>query len=268
MGLAQAEIANGSIPAWAGETGGDSRHNPRKKVYPRVGGGNRLVVERVHRNQGLSPRGRGKQAVGGRRALGAGSIPAWAGETIGHYSRDDAGRVYPRVGGGNDAIRPPAEPGNGLSPRGRGKHRGRWYATGLSRSIPAWAGETLALIAGVAVVAVYPRVGGGNAMAGLHTSAVAGLSPRGRGKPVPPAVYPPRNRSIPAWAGETVVGKLGGGPAGVYPRVGGGNGGQPFYIIHRHGLSPRGRGKPRSRKMAVKVVRSIPAWAGETRNGR
>ena len=51
-------------------------------------------------------------------------------------------RVYPRVGGGNEYLVDLGCEGEGLSPRGRGKHpppgrgwRGEW-------SIPAWAGET------------------------------------------------------------------------------------------------------------------------------
>ena len=92
-----------------------------------------------------------------------------------------------------------------------------------------------------------------------------GLSPRGRGKQVSRAAVRSARRSIPAWAGETArrlaVKRM---PA-VYPRVGGGNA-QPFpFHSGGHGLSPRGRGKPRLCQQAHQQPRSIPAWAGETK---
>ena len=50
----------GSIPAWAGETHGDSVSASNGKVYPRVGGGNFIAAIGVEGVEGLSPRGRGK----------------------------------------------------------------------------------------------------------------------------------------------------------------------------------------------------------------
>ena len=70
----------------------------------------------------------------------------------------------------------------GLSPRGRGKRERLLQRAAAEGSIPAWAGETLSIGAGLAGMAVYPRVGGGNICAisgGVNTK---GLSPRGRGK--------------------------------------------------------------------------------------
>ena len=46
--------------------------------------------------------------------------------------------------------------------------------------------------------------------------------------------------------------------------MGGGNRGHPSFLSPCTGLSPRGRGKLRSRAAAVGSRRSIPAWAGET----
>ena len=53
-------------------------------------------------------------------------------------------------------------------------------------------------------------------------------------------------------------------PAGVYPRVGGGNIEPPAQFPLTLGLSPRGRGKRRVRRGNVIPRGSIPAWAGET----
>ena len=110
------------------------------------------------------------------------SIPAWAGET----RRDDLGRpatrVYPRVGGGNDHQPQPDYPGDGLSPRGRGKPAATTAVTARIRSIPAWAGETASSTAPIPANGVYPRVGGGNILARNREIVHRGLSPRGRGK--------------------------------------------------------------------------------------
>ena len=72
------------------------------RVYPRVGGGNNIPDGVDNAVTGLSPRGRGKPPVAQRIAVGARSIPAWAGETPRACIRSRQGRVYPRVGGGND----------------------------------------------------------------------------------------------------------------------------------------------------------------------
>ena len=93
-----------------------------------------------------------------------------------------------------------------------------------------------------------------------------------------------RQRSIPAWAGETWTKGLVSAAPRVYPRVGGGNpkigitycgprvyprvGGGNTDALRPHtisaGLSPRGRGKPGGFAAGVVNVGSIPAWAGET----
>ena len=73
------------------------------------------------------------------------------------------------------------------------------------RSIPAWAGETSLPRIPAHITAVYPRVGGGNRIPIADKAAAEGLSPRGRGKPSATAGVTAMARSIPAWAGETVV---------------------------------------------------------------
>ena len=217
-----------SIPAWAGETMYYKGISQSSRVYPRVGGGNGFPGPAAGSPPGLSPRGRGKQRPLRPGRLRRGSIPAWAGETPnGRPPHDAAFPVYPRVGGGNLSVQRPVLPGRslarvyprvgggnrldyrsrhlsgGLSPRGRGK---RFTATNdciPGGSIPAWAGETEPYPQLAGHKRVYPRVGGGNAVGLFVLPTIAGLSPRGRGKPgrlKPPC--PPR-RSIPAWAGET-----------------------------------------------------------------
>ena len=58
-----APIRARSIPAWAGETEVGHRLTIAKEVYPRVGGGNEAYECTQLHPGGLSPRGRGKQAL-------------------------------------------------------------------------------------------------------------------------------------------------------------------------------------------------------------
>ena len=258
----------GSIPAWAGETAGYRSDDILRAVYPRVGGGNRWTVGYAPGNGGLSPRGRGKRRSFCALPRPGRSIPAWAGETEpGRPGLGEKG-VYPRVGGGNLRMVLLAGIGPGLSPRGRGKRRGRSWRSALRGSIPAWAGETRPERSGTGGRRVYPRVGGGNSMAAARSSSERGLSPRGRGKRTNRRRSPVALRSIPAWAGETFFPCSARQGKEVYPRVGGGNGGGTALSGGTGGLSPRGRGKPADIPAAGRRRRSIPAWAGETPGNR
>ena len=91
-----------------------------------------------------------------------------------------------------------------------------------------------------------------------------GLSPRGRGKPHRDDLLGWGLRSIPAWAGETLTAGFCANSPEVYPRVGGGNGCALPATWAIGGLSPRGRGKLAITIASHLLVRSIPAWAGET----
>ena len=253
-----------SIPAWAGETTAPTAHPGQPAVYPRVGGGNYISKAVACTADGLSPRGRGKPNpadVGG--GLG-GSIPAWAGETLGCPDGIGLRQVYPRVGGGNLQGQMALAFPFGLSPRGRGKPSWHSNSSSSSGSIPAWAGETKSSRPTWILFRVYPRVGGGNFFRIVNTFFNHGLSPRGRGKPPSAAVPLPAAWSIPAWAGETGVDRLAECHFPVYPRVGGGNAAIAILRPLGVGLSPRGRGKPAADRPVRHFRRSIPAWAGET----
>ena len=192
------------------------------------------------------------------------SIPAWAGETGTCPERHMSTGVYPRVGGGNRETSEVSLEWGGLSPRGRGKLTLEVDAAEADRSIPAWAGETRRLHACPKHDGVYPRVGGGNGKRYAAAWTSEGLSPRGRGKQDVVARDNRHPRSIPAWAGETRLGRLGIEAGAVYPRVGGGNCRIPDCAKCARGLSPRGRGKLPVREELEFELRSIPAWAGET----
>ena len=110
-------------------------------------------------------------------------------------------------------------------------------------------------------------MGGGNKESRSSAVRINGLSPRGRGKHYLPTGGVIGIGSIPAWAGETLAQPALGSHIVVYPRVGGGNCAGPGTPLTAKGLSPRGRGKLRLTFLINAIIRSIPAWAGETCGG-
>ena len=110
----------GSIPASAGEPIPGSPSRSRSRVYPRECGGTESELAGAGRGGGLSPRVRGNHGHAPGRLVGAGSIPASAGEPVGAHPGAQARRVYPRECGGT-GFRPSTCPSaHGLSPRVRG----------------------------------------------------------------------------------------------------------------------------------------------------
>ena len=136
----------GSIPAYAGETGRQRREGRDETVDPRVCGGNRVWISDDHVATGRSPRMRGKPSVGFSSPPSWGSIPAYAGETLGHLSGRQRWRVDPRVCGGNCLDETSRARDHGRSPRMRRKRRRSRSSRGRCRSIPAYAGETLVVV--------------------------------------------------------------------------------------------------------------------------
>ena len=90
--------------------------------------------------------------------------------------------VYPRVCGGNKHLHILIAGPVGLSPRVRGKRVVAFRHLADIRSIPACAGETVAIALYPHIVTVYPRVCGGNWPKPEPGPRMRGLSPRVRGK--------------------------------------------------------------------------------------
>ena len=251
-----------SIPACAGETDGLLAGDGRRRVYPRVCGGNAAPRRPSTSGGGLSPRVRGKRRARNWQPAPPGSIPACAGETHHRLHQKDRAGVYPRVCGGN-RFRLGYRYGNGgLSPRVRGKHLRNIIQPSPPRSIPACAGETVAQRRASGRGWVYPRVCGGNRINWPPNFHGRGLSPRVRGKPS----FLPRVRSwggsIPACAGETFTCLEPTSYDEVYPRVCGGNAITPIVRGFADGLSLRVRGKRPVLRGADPNNGSIPACAG------
>ena len=151
----------------------------------------------------------------------------------------------------------------GLSPRARGNRAIDRRRPADRRSIPACAGEPTWGRPMRRRTRVYPRVRGGTRLGlGRHLFQ-SGLSPRARGNPSAPQATIPRQRSIPACAGEPCVLIVIPLALRVYPRVRGGTTRASKSESPGSGLSPRARGNPSGADCAARIVWSIPACAGE-----
>ena len=93
--------------------------------------------------------------------MAGGSIPACAGEPESWTPIETEEEVYPRVCGGTTCVAGSTRAARGLSPRVRGNPDGRRGRRCGQRSIPACAGEPVAVALRASVVGVYPRVCGG-----------------------------------------------------------------------------------------------------------
>ena len=146
----------------------------------------------------------------------------------------------------------------------RGKRCGRDRSLGMSRIIPAHAGQTQKRFVAAVDQADHPRACGANVRYGVTSAAASGSSPRMRGKHrrSPPA--PTTAGIIPAHAGQTYVAAGDRGEQADHPRACGANG----YGVVEHappiGSSPRMRGKRRASSAPTPRGRIIPAHAGQT----
>ena len=178
---ADANKAQRSIPACAGEPPPAWSGSGRGTVYPRVCGGTTASLLRVKTRLGLSPRVRGNRSGSPGVAVVVRSIPACAGEPLPvHELRRDA-RVYPRVCGGTRRGPRPYTDGQGLSPRVRGNPLLPWRCHRREGSIPACAGEPRGYPRMPHRAKVYPRVCGGTDRWTAARTLDMGLSPRVRG---------------------------------------------------------------------------------------
>ena len=131
-----------SIPARAGETCVGCHNTGERRVHPRACGGNGSRAVSAALESGPSPRVRGKQRLLDLPEVGAGSIPARAGETGEHQDWSIWKPVHPRACGGNGGGLYSSTWSRGPSPRVRGKRLDPRLPRRRQGSIPARAGET------------------------------------------------------------------------------------------------------------------------------
>ena len=232
----------GSIPALAGEPHVSRLHSAPFSVYPRACGGTSSMCLFISLQSGLSPRLRGNFLPTLSIITAVRSIPALAGEPTRELLERLETAVYPRACGGTKCDGAEVRLVAGLSPRLRGNHYYiHKYALRIG-SIPALAGEPMALRLVCWGHWVYPRACGGTMEQGLVAPWVLGLSPRLRGNPRFVVSADAGPGSIPALAGEPPVGETTFVTMGVYPRACGGTGVRNRAPTARRGLSPRLRG--------------------------
>ena len=169
----------------------------------------------------------------------------------------------PARAGGTPANAAPTVRTRGLSPRVRGNRSGTTALRFEWGSIPARAGEPLIPAGNDRASQVYPRACGGTDGSLTALTTPAGLSPRVRGNRVIDSEGIHRQRSIPARAGEPLLGYRAPIISEVYPRACGGTFKSLTPSASTRGLSPRVRGNPGVSCGRAQHYGSIPARAGE-----
>ena len=170
------------IPARAGKTSSRTRFPTAGRAHPRVCGENHGASSSEGVLQGSSPRVRGKpirhRPPPARRRL----IPACAGKTLGQHPCVALRPAHPRVCGENLTAENAVIPGEGSSPRVRGKRDHGLLRRGPPGLIPARAGKTSGGRAARRGGSAHPRACGENAVVVAYNKSEAGSSPRVRGK--------------------------------------------------------------------------------------
>ena len=214
-------------------------------AHPRVCGENRQKWDARAKNEGSSPRVRGKLGEVGAQVDALGAHPRACGENC----------RCPRESGG--------EPGS--SPRVRGKLRRGILGHPRRGLIPARAGKTATRSPGCTHPGAHPRACGENPAAGADAARGHGSSPRVRGK-LHRRRRPRHPRGlIPARAGKTGGSVCRSRSPRAHPRACGENVPWGEAAPLAFGSSPRVRGKLRAWSLKDIDARLIPARAGKTR---
>ena len=167
VGPAQVGVAQGPIPASAGEPRNCRGWNPAPRAYPRQRGGTASNILILPMFQGLSPPARGNRRAAVRRARVTGPIPASAGEPARLPMAGRSTRAYPRQRGGTSIISVSAVRTRGLSPPARGNPHKPSAPDDPSGPIPASAGEPRAAKTLTGMGGAYPRQRGGTSLPGI-----------------------------------------------------------------------------------------------------
>ena len=213
---------------------------------------------------GSSPRARGTRESYPVRLIFDRFIPAGAGNTSRPPISTARSAVHPRGRGEHIIWFLSLLLITGSSPRARGTPLKVGIAGGVSRFIPAGAGNTFANHDGVGPGTVHPRGRGEHCLLVRGSTEPTGSSPRARGTPGPDRSRAARGRFIPAGAGNTQKAQIWVHAATVHPR---GRGEHEHHLITELrgiGSSPRARGTLFDSPVSYTHTRFIPAGAGNT----
>ena len=213
---------------------------------------------------GSSPRMRGTHKHHLRPQVEQRIIPAYAGNTSDDRQSGQRTGDHPRVCGEHIKTPQSTKPEKGSSPRMRGTHDVPFSCTVGTGIIPAYAGNTNGIRAGLIPLGDHPRVCGEHFNAVRNATSPQGSSPRMRGTlgSVTDTIFD--RGIIPAYAGNTSRTYFTGYLPWDHPRVCGEHSTKPEKSPAQQGSSPRMRGT-RSRRFHPTVPRRIiPAYAGNT----
>ena len=194
---------NRIIPAHAGQTIAPRYQQTMCPDHPRACGANRQKKLPTPRQNGSSPRMRGKLRT--RRLSGPSPriIPAHAGQTSWVGMNISSLPDHPRACGANLSMGLPESSVTGSSPRMRGKRQRLPQPRCQRRIIPAHAGQTHSPARSPISATDHPRACGANPSLGVVAVFPSGSSPRMRGKQTVGAGCSFASRIIPAHAGQT-----------------------------------------------------------------
>ena len=148
-----------------------------------------------------------------------GIIPAYAGNTATCTPADVVRRDHPRVCGEHMPFCEIALESEGSSPRMRGTRLTHYQIVFCPGIIPAYAGNTVAVLYRDFMHGDHPRVCGEHQQAGYLVSANTGSSPRMRGTHYSACCRACWHGIIPAYAGNTQTGGPRRTTRGDHPRV-------------------------------------------------
>ena len=191
------------IPACAGNTALSITTSCNLPVHPRVCGEHQNCKRRNNHRIGSSPRVRGTHTGKIGLVQNVRFIPACAGNTVNLTIMAPNQPVHPRVCGEHAARSINQSIRCGSSPRVRGTLFRVFFISGVSRFIPACAGNTRKKKCLQCHVTVHPRVCGEHGCPLSMRCQRAGSSPRVRGTRPDPCRFSGFVRFIPACAGNT-----------------------------------------------------------------
>ena len=233
--------------------------------YPRVCGGTGVKSKypTEYSILGLSPRVRGNLFDSSKYCPFSRTIPACAGEPNPVIDNCSIYEDYPRVCGGTHSRDIHIRPEGGIT----GKLNVN-FLTGHPYTPGGRFGRVIISLssAGTSIYArreVYAKIAYFLLQRDIHIRPEGGLSPRVRGNPRRSISCSGSKGTIPACAGEPLHQAKHEFHIWDYPRVCGGTLYQPAIHAEPIRLSPRVRGNPISRAVIRKLIRTIPACAGE-----
>ena len=196
-------LAQGIIPAYAGNTAHGTASPAPCQDHPRIRGEHKGIVLDNGSAVGSSPHTRGtlRHAVSVLRELGI--IPAYAGNTFIHQRLSVFKGDHPRIRGEHVMSTASPKTRGGSSPHTRGTPILLGRVGGRGGIIPAYAGNTFVAQPVQPDKRDHPRIRGEHLAVRLCLLWAWGSSPHTRGTPRTFVARRCRDRIIPAYAGNT-----------------------------------------------------------------